>query len=109
MRKMYSKNQIKAIIQEAINSGAIESPVMIQGNFTDSNDDEFSIISVLNPYKNEGKYSCFCVGVGSYFSISIDFENQEVLDSDGEEIQLNSAYIQLLKTLNGEVVEEINF
>ena len=108
MRKMFSKRQIETIIQEAINSGVIESPLLIQGTFTDSNDEDFTIISELNPYSNEGKYYCRCVGVAGYFEIHVDFENQEIADIGGDEIELNGANIRLIKILNGEVVAEID-
>lgn len=60
MRKMFSKNQIKEIVNQGIESGEISSiyAYMFTGNVTDGNKDEYSMQGVLlcknpNLYINE--------------------------------------------------------
>lgn len=108
MRKMFSKNQIKEIVNQAIQSGDISPVLLIQGNFANSNDDEFCIITQINPYKYEEMYHVQVVGIGSLYEIAIDFEESKIYDIDSQEILFNSANIELINILNGETLSVIN-
>lgn len=110
MRKMFSKNQIKEVVNEGIQSGEINSSYLLSGYFIDEDNEYFLVYPELTQ-DNTDIYSAIALHVdgAQVIRISIDFENQTISNENTEtQISLDTCDMYLRNTITAEVIKFIN-
>lgn len=104
MRKMFSKNQIKEMIKElSVNA------TLLEGNFEDSDNILYSIITTNTSIDNDGRlYAIVVSNEPDLHRIWIDVANEDIyLDDSLQPIEIDGCSIKLKNIITNEILFEM--
>lgn len=108
MRKMWTKHQVKQIVNDGIKHGEIIGSYLLNGYFLDSGDEFYLILPLLTNENNNIYYvSAYHIDAGQRVLLKIDFANNKIYDEDEVEIIIGSSNIYLQNTLNSATIKMI--
>lgn len=100
MRRMFSENQIK----ELINASLVEnSKCQVTGYFTDEDDNQYVILPNIVENANELKVNVLEISDSLISEKTINFKDETI-----SAVNIGSASIQLVRIADGEILKEID-
>lgn len=112
MRKMFSENQIKKIVNEGIQEGEIKSPMMIVGQYEEEGSGNTTLIYPSFQGEVKGKYIvvAFSPSDGYSLEVELDFDTGVITSLVSQEaILIDSASIQLVNIFTGKTIKELDY
>lgn len=104
MRRMFSENQIKEMIEAKIQAEVVEkSKCQVTGYFTDEDDNQYVILPNIVENANEVKVNVLEVSDSVISEKTINFEDKTI-----SAVNIGSASIQLVRIADGEILKEID-
>ena len=106
MRKMFSENQIKNIVNQGIESGEIKGEnYLLTGYIFDMDGEQYAINTSIEEYNNEKIYYALVIHITGpdLREFKIDFNTKKVYDDDELELSIDRASIILTNIASGKI------